>query len=83
MQYEHLISLFNTYATHEGRSAQTVSRRAGLHLAFFPRLVQGYGCRVDTFNKAMGWFAENWPSDLDWPADVPRPSAPKKQRRAA
>jgi hypothetical protein len=83
MQYEHLLTLASAYAQHIDRSLKTVARHIGLHSIVFERLARGEGCRVDTFNKAMGWFLANWPADLDWPADVPRPDVPQKKRRAA
>lgn len=85
MEYEHLTQLANAYAAHINRSVMTVAKRVGVHNKFFSRLVEVGGCRVDTFNQAMGWFDENWPADLAWPADVPRPSAQasKRKRRAA
>lgn len=26
-----------------------------------------------SFEKAMQWFSNQWPIDLEWPSDVPRP----------
>lgn len=76
--------LGSIYAEHIDRSLFTVAKRIGVHSRFFLRLAENLGCSVDTFNQAMGWFDENWPTDLAWPVDVPRPSqAPKRKRRVA
>lgn len=85
MQYEHLTKLASTYASHAGRSLMTVAKRVGVHNKTFVLLGQGRGCHFDTFTNAMRWFDENWPADLDWPQDVPRPSgaAPSKRKRRA
>jgi hypothetical protein len=80
MQYTDLITLAETYAAHQRRTLNTVARRAGVHLLLFERLKAGSGCRVDSFNHAVNWLDANWPTDLEWPAGIERPS---KKRRAA
>ena len=35
--------------------------------------MSGDDCRTTTFNKVLNAFSKNWPDDLAWPADVPRP----------
>jgi len=77
MQYQHLTHLANTLATHVGRSEVTVARWCGVHTRLFLRLKSGKGCRVDTYNAALKAFSDNWPSDLEWPADIPRPALKK------
>ncbi|ALF02141.1 hypothetical protein vBPeaSP1_050 [Pelagibaca phage vB_PeaS-P1] len=32
--------------------------------------------------KTIRWFSENWPADLEWPQDIPRPSKSKPQEAA-
>lgn len=82
MQYTHLTLLASILATHLGRSDMTVAKRCGVHSRLFLRLKAGGGCRVDTFNAALAAFSSNWPPDLEWPADVPRPKPAKKERAA-
>ncbi|MDO9639648.1 MAG: hypothetical protein Q7J44_14000 [Pseudotabrizicola sp.] len=55
----------------------TVAKRVGVHNRTFVLLGQGKGCHFDTFVQSMSWFAENWPADLEWPENVPRPDPPK------
>lgn len=86
MQYDHLTKLATTYADYANRSLMTVAKRVGVHNKTFVLLGQGRGCHVDTYLAAFAWFHENWPADLEWPADVPRltsAAAPKRKRRAA
>lgn len=85
MQYDYLTKLASTYAGYVKRSLMTVAKRAGVHNKTFVLLGQGKGCHVDTYQAAFRWFDANWPADLEWPTDVPRPSAqtPKRKRRAA
>lgn len=79
MQYETLTHLCDTYSAHVARSQFTIAARAGVHSHFFSRLRKGAGCRVDTFNRVLGWFSDNWPADLEWPRHIPRPPKTKKE----
>lgn len=38
----------------------------------FSRIVRGE-LTVDRYDRTLAWFAENWPEDAEWPADIPRP----------
>lgn len=74
MNKEMLISLAKTYAAHCGLALATVSTYAANDGKYF-RNLQKEGSRL-TLRKAERlhhWFARNWPDDLEWPADVPRP----------
>jgi len=79
MEYDHLLTLCDTLAGHWDRSPVTVAKRAGVHARLFGRLRAGHGCRVDTYRTALAWLGENWPRDLEWPRDIPRPSKSKKE----
>ena len=79
MEYSHLITLASLLAKHHDRSDLTVAKWCGVHSRLFLRLKSGEGCRVDTFNDAMRAFSKIWPLDLEWPADIPRPKAIKKE----
>lgn len=75
-----LIRQAETYAAHTGRSLSTVSSYAVRDGKFFDRLKSGGGCTLKTASKLIGWFDQNWPSDLEWPKGIDRPS---QKRRAA
>lgn len=77
MQYEFLIKLAETFSGHIGRSEATLSNKCVGHARLFSRLRDGCGCSVGTFNGTVLWLSENWPEDLEWPADVPRPFVTK------
>ena len=84
MEYSHLITLAKVLAAHKGRSEMTVAKWCGVHARLFLRLKDGRGCRVDTFNAAMGAFSDRWPADLEWPRDIPRPRpVPQRKEKAA
>lgn len=74
---EHLITLVQTLAVHTGRSEATLSNKAAGNATLFERLREGKGCNILTAEKVLNWFAANWPDDLEWPRDVPRPSSKK------
>ena len=75
MHTQHLVTLADAYGAHSGRSTATISKWIVGHARLFSRLRDGHGTTVHTYNRAVGWFARNWPADLPWPADVPRPSS--------
>jgi len=79
MDTKHLTDLADLYAAHIGRGLFTVAARVGVHNKAFTNLKAGVGCHIDTYRKAMDWFAGNWPADLEWPRHIPRPPKPKKE----
>ncbi len=79
MEPTHLITLSTLYAAHIGRGLHTVAARVGVHSRAFTNLRDGVGCHVNTFKRAMDWFDQNWPADLEWPKSIPRPAKQKKE----
>lgn len=79
MQSTDLITLAEAYAAHVGRGPYTVAARVGVHSRFFTRLKDGHGCHIDTFQKVFDWFNDNWPGDLEWPRQIPRPAKSKRE----
>lgn len=81
MSPEAILQVANAYATHTGRKLSTV----GVYLVndgkFLDRLAKGHSCTLRTADRVMSWFSDNWPADLAWPRDIPRP--PKTKREAA
>ena len=75
-----LKELAKSYATHSGLTLATVSTYAANDGKFFRRLEEGAGCTLKTAERVVEWFSDNWPSDLIWPADIPRP---RKKKDAA
>ncbi|MDF3420188.1 hypothetical protein HKX23_17705 [Sulfitobacter sp. KE29] len=65
------------YSCHSGLSLATVSTYAANDGKFFRRLDEGAGCTLKTAERVVEWFAANWPDDLEWPRDIPRPSKKK------
>ncbi len=40
---------------------------------YFDRLMRGSHPRTDTYERALQWFSDHWPEDLEWPRDIQRP----------
>ncbi|AXI50384.1 hypothetical protein C1J04_05440 [Sulfitobacter sp. SK025] len=80
METDTLIKLAESFTAHAGGSEATISNKVTTNARLFKRLRDGKGCAVSTFNAALVWFSENWPADLEWPADIPRP---RKKKDAA
>lgn len=75
-----LITLAETLAAHQGVTHFAISMRAMGKGDFFKRLQKpGADCRTGTATRLAAWFSENWPSDLEWPRNIPRPQKSKKE----
>lgn len=73
--YTHIIpTLADTYAGHLNHSRKTVSLRAAKRGGFIDQLELGANITVKRGNMIIQWFADRWPEDLEWPADIPRPT---------
>lgn len=77
-----LVALSEALAAHEGVTHFAISMRAKGKGDFFKRLMNpDADCRSKTRDSMIDWFAANWPRDLEWPRDIPRP--PRKKKEAA
>lgn len=75
-----LITLAETLAAHQGVTHFAISMRALRKGDFFKKLKEnGADCRTKTAANLMAWFDATWPSDLEWPRAIPRPSKSKKE----
>lgn len=76
---QHLLQLADTFASHANVTHWRVSYRARGDGQFFKRLRDGKGCTVKTAEATFLWFSSNWPIDLEWPDEIPRPKVPNKE----
>jgi hypothetical protein len=83
MDTKTLVDLAEAYSAHTGLKLSTVSTYAATDGKFFGRLKTGAGCTLRKAATLVVWFSENWPEDLAWPAEVPRPTASERSGRAA
>lgn len=80
--YQHLIILADAYAQHLNVSHWRVAFLVRGDGQFFKRLRDGKGCTVKTAVRTVQWFSDHWPSDLEWPAGIPRPPKPTPKEAA-
>lgn len=83
MNTKTLVEMAIIYAKHTSLALSTVSTYAANDGKYFLRLSQGAGCTLRTADKLLHWFSDNWPEDLEWPADVPRPAPSTTKRKAS
>jgi hypothetical protein len=79
---DHLLALARAYSEAEGIPLKTVSWRVFEDTKKLPRLLAGSDIQSRRLEKALEWFADNWPT-ADWPAGVPKPSKRKLPGRDA
>ena len=72
-----LIAVARAYGEAEDIDLSTVSWRALGDTKKLPAIVAGKDIQVRRFEKTMHWFADHWPENAAWPADVARPSPPQ------
>jgi hypothetical protein len=70
----YLLDLAHAYAGALNWKLSTVGKIAAGYGRFFERLGEGKTFTVRKYDSVVRWFSANWPNDLAWPADVPRPS---------
>lgn len=79
----HLVRLAECMAVHLNRSETTIANWMEVGPRFFSRLRANKGCNAQTYNHVFFWFSANWPADLEWPNDTPRPDINEAARRAS
>lgn len=72
---DQIIRLADMYAAHRNLSHWRVSFLMRGNGKFIDNLRTGKTktCTLTTYEKCMAWAVENWPEDLEWPRDIPRP----------
>jgi hypothetical protein len=79
MDTKMLVNLAEAYAAHRGLKLSTVATYAATDGKFFKSLSEGAGCTIRKAAVVVAWFDQAWPSDLQWPPQIPRPSKSKKE----
>jgi hypothetical protein len=70
---DQLLTVARTYAEARSLSLSRVSTIVFNDGKKIEAIENGADLQTQNFERAMGWFAENWPDGARWPADVPRP----------
>jgi hypothetical protein len=76
-----ILTLLDQICAHLDKKHWTISMRIFGKGDFFQKMIAGGDCRTSTAERVMRWFDANWPEDLTWPTDIPRP--PKSKKEAA
>lgn len=71
---QQLLALARAYGQAEGIESSTVSWRVFGDTKKLGALEAGGDINVGRFERAMRWFASNWPASAAWPREVPRPA---------
>lgn len=80
MKTEHLVRLADAFSRHCGLTVSTISTYAANDGKFLRILKEGRAsCTIRKAGQVLGWFHENWPADLEWPSDIPRPGHTAKE----
>lgn len=79
MDKRDLVKLGECYAAHVGLMLSTVSTYAANDGKWLAGLKGSTSCTLRKASAVVAWFSDNWPGDLEWPADIPRPTKSKKE----
>ena len=72
---ENLLACAAAYGNARGCAEATVGNASAGDSRFFARLRAGKTFTIRKYDAVMAWFEANWPDDLEWPANVMRPSS--------
>ena len=79
-----LVTLATGYAGWRGVSLWRVGHLAANRGSFFVDLKEGRRhCQTDTYSRVLQWFSDQWPDELAWPAEAPRPEPSVAQAEGA
>lgn len=75
-----LVALYDRFQKHTDRSHWQISRDATGSAKFFRDLREGTrtGCTVGTYDRAICWFWDNWPTEAAWPEEISPPKGKSK-----
>lgn len=74
MTPEQIVTLAKSYGEHRSLKLSSLGVYTVNDGKFLVRLENGGDATTRMLHKALTWFDENWPQDLEWPYGVERPS---------
>jgi hypothetical protein len=77
------LRLAEIYAAAKGMPLRRIGQQAAGTHQLFIRLARGEGCTLRTAQRVYEFFAENWPLEVYWPADIPRVPSRSARKAAA
>lgn len=69
-----LFDLAAGYCEHSGMSRARLATLIANDGKFFDRVENGGGFTIRTYERALQWFSDHWPTEKPWPTEVPRPA---------
>lgn len=78
-----ILNLAKLYANHKGLEISTLGKYIADDGQFFKRLEAGKTITLRRANTVLKYFTEDWPDDLAWPSDIPRPQPAPQKRKVA
>lgn len=78
MTEHEILRLADTFAAHRGLKRSTVSTYVAADGKWLEGLNRGASCTFRKASRVLHWFSDNWPRDLEWPRDIPRPPKSKE-----
>jgi hypothetical protein len=85
-----LATLTALFSKHAGASAAKIGQSALNDNTFLPRVANGAGFSVRTYDRVVEWLSANWPAEVGWPENIDRPppapanvAAPEPREAAA
>ncbi len=80
MTEDDIVKLGEAYSAHAGLKLSTVSTYAACDGKWLGNLRDNRaGCTLLKARRVIQWFSDNWPADLAWPKDIPRPIPTKPE----
>jgi hypothetical protein len=73
-QIAHLLKLAEEFCVSTNIAEATLSNRLFMDGKRLTAIRAGSDVGVRRIGRAIAWLSDNWPPDVDWPAEVPRPS---------
>lgn len=78
-----LLRCAEAYASAKGMELSTLARLAAGDWRFFKNLnADDKTFTARKYDEVLQWFSNNWPSDTEWPAKLPRPKQTAEQGAA-
>ena len=74
MDSENLITLAKLYGSHKDYTINTISTYWAGSGDVLARLSKGKNITIRRYHSILQKASNNWPNDLAWPADIPRPT---------
>lgn len=70
---DQIVRIADLYAASAGIGRKRLSTIVFNRGAKLDSIADGGDLATGTFEKAMQWFSDHWPKNLDWPDEVTRP----------